>query len=350
MENEIEVIKEDEMKTSEKRMKNLISAIILLTGLFIGSLFVDVIQLVKGSGFSEKALSQSNIFESSGKTWVAYTEPKVDVQVISDDSCEKCNPSEVLVWLRRVVPTINSQKVDANSDAGKKLIGDSGVKTLPAFIFSDAITKTDFYTQAQVIFDQKDKQYVLKTQEIGLEPGRYLAMPEVKDGDTTFGEKDSNVKVVIYSDFQCPFCKVFWTSFKDALKQYGDRVLFDYKHLPLDIHPQAQNAAMAAECAQDQNKFLEYGDKLYASQADWGAAKNTQKFKNYARMLGLNATQFNGCMDSNKYKDKIAAEVAEATGFGISGTPATFINDDFKTGVISLDDLKKAIDAQLGKQ
>jgi protein-disulfide isomerase len=331
----------------DKKMQNMISAIILLAGLFVGSLFVDTAQFMKGNGFSVKNLSKSDIFEANGKTWVAYSEPAVVVQVINDDSCDKCDVSEALVWLRRVLPTVSTEKVAFDSANGKQLIDKYQIRTLPAFIFDSDIVKTDFYSQAQVLFDPKDTSYILKTQELGLPAGKYLALPQINEGDVISGPVDAKVKVIIYSDFQCPYCKLLFTSLRTLMVQYKDNVLFDYKHLPLDFHPQAAPAALAAECAQEQGKFWEYGDKLYATQAEWTNTKDTAKFKDYARVIGLNATNFNKCLDDKKYQNKIDADKAEATSFGISGTPALFINDDFETGAISTDQLKAAIEAQL---
>jgi len=335
---------------AEQSRKNMISAIILLAGLFIGSLFVDVAQLLKGTGFSEKNLSQSEIFAANGKTWVAYDEPIVNVSVISDDACgDKCDPSDVLVWLRRVMPTISAQKINYNTPAAKNLIDKFGIKTLPAYVFSDAVAKTNFYSQAQVIFDAKDNQYALKTDQLGVAPGKYLATPAVDEGDATFGKADSAVKVVVFSDFQCPYCKSFWSTLRDTMQQYGDRVLFDYKHLPLAVHAQANNAALASLCAQEQGKFWEYGDKLFASQDEWANTTDTQKFKDYAQGLGLDSAKFNACLDSKKYQSQIDASTKEANDIGLSGTPAIFINSQYKNGVVSADELKTAIDTELGK-
>jgi len=334
---------------NDKKIKNLISIAILLGGLFVGSLFVDVAQIVKGGGFSSKNLSKSDIFEANGKTWVAYNEPAVGVKVLTDDACTKCDPSEALVWLRRVLPTISAEKVAFDSQAGKDLIKNFGITTLPAFVFDSNVAKTDFFSQAQVLFDSKDSSYVLKTQELGLTPGKYLNVPDVKDTDASFGKAESNTKVVVFSDFQCPFCKTFWNSLRDTMKTYGDKVLFVYKHLPLGIHPQANNAALASSCAQEQGKFWEYGDKLYATQDAWGKTTDTQLFKDYAKGLKLNTDQFNQCLDSKQYQSQIDDDKNQANDLGISGTPATFINAQFKNGVVSGDDLKTAIDQELAK-
>jgi protein-disulfide isomerase len=333
----------------DKKVKNLLSAVILLAGLLVGSLFVDVAQLYKGGGFSQKNLSKSDIFEAGGKTWVAYSEGAVPAAVITDDTCEKCDVSEALVWLRRVLPTVSSEKIAYDSKEGKAMIEKYGIKTLPAFIFDGAIAKTDFYTQAKVLFSQKEDRYVMNTQELGLPVGKYLDLPKIGEGDAVFGPEDAKVKVVIFSDFQCPYCKVFFQTLRANMKQYGDKVRYAFKELPLDIHPQANNAALAAMCAQEQGKFWEYADKLYATQSDWGMAKDTAKLKTYARTLGLKADDFNKCLDDKKYQDKVDSDKKEATDFGISGTPSIFINDQFESGAVTADQLKANIEAQLNK-
>ncbi len=336
-------------KDNDKKIKNLISLVILLAGLFIGSLFVDVSQFIKGSGYSAKNLNESDIFEADGKTWVAYSEPAVSVSVITDDNCEQCDPGEALAWLRKVLPTISTEKVIFDSERGKELISQFGIKILPAFIFSSSIEKTEFYTQAQVLFEPKDSRYALNMQELGIPAGKYLELPAVVEGDATLGKADSNVKVIVYMDFQCPYCKVFYSTLRNAMKDYRDKVLFDFKELPLDIHAQANDAALASKCALEQNKFWEYADKLYAGQSEWGNAQNNVFFKNYAKALGLNANEFNQCLDDKKYQDKIDKERNEAQSFGVSGTPFIFINDQVETGMITADQLKKDIDAQLNK-
>ena len=335
---------------AKHKTQNLISVIILLAGLFVGSLFIDSAQLIKKSGFSVNKLSQSDIFEANGKTWVAYGEPPIPVKIINDDSCEKCHVDDILVWLRRIVPTVATEKVSYDSAAGKDLIQKFGIKTLPAFVFDNAIGKTEFYSQANSVFDQNGDQYILKTQDIGIPIGKYLELPKIDDGDAISGSKDAKVKVVVFSDFQCPYCKIFYKALSDAIAAYKDKdVVFDLKEFPLDIHPQANNAALAAECALEQNKFWEYADNLYKNQTVWSDTKNVAKFKEYARTLGLNAAQFNQCLDSKKYQTKIDNQVAEGNSFAISGTPGVFVNDQFQDGAVSSDQLKTSIDSELAK-
>jgi len=348
-----EIVTEDVLQAEEdrknKQMKNLISLVILLAGLLIGSLFVDVSQLVRGSGYSQKNLNKSDIFEADGKTWVAYSEPAVPMSVISDDACEKCDPSEVLVWLRRVMPTISVEKVNADSVRGKELISQFEVKTLPAFIFDPAVEKTELYAQAKSLFAAKDGKDVLNAQLLGLPVGKYLSLPTINADDATFGKNDANVKVVIFSDFQCPYCKTFFPTLRSIMNKYQDKAQFVFKELPLDAHPQATDAALAATCAQDQGKFWEYADKLYGAQAEWGNAKDMTYFKRYAATLRLNTNDFNKCVDDKAHQDRIDAAKAEAESFAVSGTPTIFVNDNVESGAITVDQLSKDIEAQLAR-
>jgi protein-disulfide isomerase len=334
-------------KEKDKKIKNLISLVILISGFFIGSLFMDISQLFNGGGFSLKNLSKTDIFESNGKTWVAYADPLIKVQVVTDDQCEKCDPAEPLVWLRRVTPTINAQKVAFDSEEGRNLIEKFGLKTLPAFIFSQSIDKTEFFAQAETLFVPKDGQFELKIQELGLTPGRYLELPKIEEGTPIFGSQESRVVMIVFADFQCPYSKLFQQTLRDAMKIYGDRVIFGFKHLPLSFHAQAEPAALASQCANEQGKFWEYGDKLFATQAEWSAVSGTQKFKDYARTLGLKTAEFNQCLDDKKYQSRIDADKAEAEGFGISGTPASFINSQFNSGVMTLEQVKTILNQEL---
>lgn len=86
----------------------------------------------------------------------------------------------------------------------------------------------------------------------------------------TRGGQNALVTIVEFSDFQCPFCARAKPTVDRILQEYGDRVTFVYKHFPLSqIHPRAQKAAEAAECARDEGKFWEFHDKLFETQADW---------------------------------------------------------------------------------
>lgn len=333
----------------KKKVKDLSAIIIILAGLFAGSLFVDFVQLALGRGFSSQAVKTHALLEAGGKTWVAYDDPKVTVQIVTDKECEACDPSEALVWLRRVLPTLEAMPIESGSDTGKLLIERFQVTSLPAFIFSGNVAESHFYAQASSLFEAAGGRYFFDMGKIGLPVGKYLTLPKIDDTDITVGPKDASVKIIEYADFQCPYCKVFQADVNKALKEYEGKILFVYKHLPLSFHPQAQNAALAGSCANEQGKFQAYADNLFAKQDEWSKTAGTQKFKDYAWRLGLNGRQFTQCLDTKKYQDKMNTDMAEAESFAISGTPGTFVNGTFLPGAVGYESLKQAIDAELTK-
>ena len=335
----------------KRQMQNLLSAVILISGLFVGSLFVDMAQLVRGEGFSPKTVREHDILEAAGKTWVAYLEPKVPVEVVTDSSCEACAPDEALVWFRRILPTMEARPVEASSARGQELIERYGIATVPAFVFGEEVATTDFYLLASEIFQGGGDGYLLDTAQLGIAPGKYLSLPEISDDDIVIGSRDTAVTVITFSDFQCPYSRAFHENgVKEMLAEYGDRVTFVFKNLPLSFHPQARNAALAGECANEQGKFLAYADALFTRQQEWGATEGTQAFKGYASRLGLDRKAFDACLDEERYADKIDADMAEAASFGVDGTPGTFVGETFLSGAQPYEALKEVIDERLGAE
>lgn len=346
-----EIVPETEEELKDKKIKNLISAVILLAGLFVGSLFVDAIQMVRGGGFSQRALDSSDVFASNGKTWVAYSEPLVKIQVISDDSCETCKPDEVLVGLKQALPTMQNEKIDVNSIQGKKLVADFNIKTIPAFIFSKEIEKTELFAKAEPFLDKQGSSYAIKSAEAGFPVGKYIAAPQISGNDISLGSNGAELKVVAFSNFQSPTDKQnFQTVVAPMIKDYGEKIQFVFKNYFPATATQAMSAALAGACANEQGKFVAYADKLFATQDAWGKAKDaTSLLKSYAAATGLNAADFGKCLDSKKYQDLITQSLSEGQSFGVAATPSIFIGSDLQKPATKYDDMKKVIDEQLVK-
>jgi protein-disulfide isomerase len=335
--------------TTTRKEKNLLAVAILLGGLFLGSLFVDLVQLISGEGFSPWATRNSNVLETSGKTWVGYGDPKVTLQVITDTKCADCDPSEALIWLRRVIPTVEATSVDIADPFGSELARRLGVITLPAFVFSKDILHTNFYSQASSLFEARDGYYFFDMGKIGLPVGRYLKLPTVDDRDIISGSNDAKVTIVLFSDFECPYCKTFHEKLKQAAQPFGDQVRLVYKHFPLAFHTQAENAARAAECANEQGKFDQYSTHLYTKQGEWSKTTGLQKFKDYAWWLKLEYRSFATCLESDRFKDKIVKDREEARSLSVRATPATFIGETFVDGAVETEDIKRIIEQELAR-
>lgn len=332
----------------EAQLKNAVALIILLAGLFVGSLFLDVAQLITGSGFSGTALREQTVLETKDKTWVAYTTKAVRVMVITDDACVDCAPDEALLWMRRIVPTLSAQKVAYDSPEGQTLIARHGLKSLPAFVFDQAVDTTDFYVEAAPLFTKQGNEYFFDMNKIGLPVGKYLTAPLSGEQDIRLGNVGSETQVVIFTDFACEYCQAYHETYKKLLETYGDRAAFTIKHFPLPNHPQGEAAALAASCAYAQNQFLPYADILFARQADWAKRPvNYQTLKNYAwQVKGMNGREFAACIDDKRYASVVEANKEEAATYNLQAAPATFIGTEFISGAAPFEDLAAFLDAQ----
>ncbi|MHB8626428.1 MAG: DsbA family protein [Aggregatilineales bacterium] len=164
-------------------------------------------------------------------------------------------------------------------------------------------------------------------------------------GSPSIGPDSARVTIVEFGDFQCPFCEqFFFQTEKSLLQQYAGKIRFVWRNWPLiNIHPDAMNAANAAECAYEQNKFWEYHDVLYENQQQLGK----DALVSYAKQLNLNMTAFQSCFDTDKYLQRIETDIHAAETLGLQGTPTFFINGRKVLGAIPLAAIGAFIDAEL---
>jgi protein-disulfide isomerase len=158
------------------------------------------------------------------------------------------------------------------------------------------------------------------------------------------GPATAPVTIVMFSDFQCSACSATHPVLKKAIESYQGKIRFAVRNFPLEgIHPDAWRAALAAEAAKAQGKFFEYIDILYTHQD----ALDDASLKKYAADLGLNAKQFELDFNSEKTAAAVRKDMADGESYGISGTPAIYINGMW-IRKLSVDAFKAAIDKALG--
>ena len=150
----------------------------------------------------------------------------------------------------------------------------------------------------------------------------------------TLGDAKAPVTIVEYGDYQCPFCERYFTQNQSMfISQYVNtgKARFVWKDYAF-LGQESTWAAEAARCANDQGKFWAYHDYLYSHQgAENSGAFSKTNLKKFAVALGLNAPQFNTCLDTDKYTALIQQETQTASAIGVNGTPATFINGQLVT-------------------
>ena len=159
------------------------------------------------------------------------------------------------------------------------------------------------------------------------------------------GPRDARITIVEFSDFQCPYCARGRQVIDRVLKEYGKDVRVVFRDFPLPFHEQAQKAAEASHCADEQGRFWELHDWMFDHQSELAVGD----LKAAARKLGLDGHRFDECVDSSKYGPAVEANQREGEKVGVRGTPAFFINGTSLSGAQPFERFKAEIDRVLGR-
>lgn len=190
-------------------------------------------------------------------------------------------------------------------------------------------------------------------------PSQPIGNPEdiapVGDDEFIRGNKDAKITLIEYSDFECPFCARFHPTMQQVLEDYGDDVRWVYRHYPLSFHPNAQKAGEAAECVAEQlgnDGFWAYADAVVEEQNKLGGSLTPAAILAAATAAGANESQVQTCLDSDKYAQAVADDLASGTAAGVTGTPGTILltqdgEAELISGALPIEQVKTVIDKYL---
>jgi protein-disulfide isomerase len=181
-------------------------------------------------------------------------------------------------------------------------------------------------------------------QQRGPDPNKVY--PVKLEGTPIKGPATAPITIVEVSDFQCPFCSRVVPTLEKVEQVYGPLVRRAFKHYPLPFHKDAPLAHLASIAAQEQGKFWEYKQLLFANQKDLSRAALLA----HARKLGLDMQKFEAGLASMPAKQRVVAEMNEAEAIGITGTPGFLINGRFLGGAQPFEAFAKLINQELQKQ
>jgi protein-disulfide isomerase len=306
-----------------------------------------------------------------GKFWAMHDKLFENQKALSDDDLKRY-AKEIGLNVARFEKDMNSDAIAkqiAQDQADARKWGARGTPTLfvngvpvrgaqPYAAFEKVIKEEVARAQKLIEGGVKRSQVygeVLKREagkEIaGEEPSARRAPPEptgpveVDIGRApTEGKKGAPIEVVVYSDFECPFCGRVNPSIEKIKEDYGDKVVVAFKHYPLPFHRNAKPAAVASLAAHRQGKFWPMHDKLFANQR----ALSEDDLVSYAKDLGLDVAKFEKDMKDPELMKWVESDMAEGQKIGVRGTPATFINGRMVSGAQPYDAFKKIIDDELG--
>jgi len=164
----------------------------------------------------------------------------------------------------------------------------------------------------------------------------------------TMGDPNAPVKIIEYSDFQCPYCAQFTVDTEqkliDAYIATG-KVYFEYHSFGDFIGAESARAAEAAYCAGDQNKFWEMHDIIFANQSGENAGHFSDKYLTaLAQKVGLDMGQFKDCFDNGKHADTVKQDGVAARQAGVKATPSFVVNGELVEGALPFEQFKAKID------
>lgn len=187
-------------------------------------------------------------------------------------------------------------------------------------------------------------------------------LPPVTKADHILGNPDAPIKIVEYSDLECPFCKNFHNTLTKIMEEYGDsgKVAWVYRHYPIDnLHKKARREAYALECANEQggnDAFWAFMNEVMAVTPS-NDGLDLAELPMIAAKLKLNVSEFNSCLESDKFKEKIDAHMSDAIATGGEGTPWSIIVSGIKNqtripiyGAYPYENIKTMLDDLLGGQ
>ena len=166
----------------------------------------------------------------------------------------------------------------------------------------------------------------------------------VRPDSHAMGNPDSPVTVVEFGDFECPMCRLAQQTVEKALQQYGSRIRFIFRQFPITaIHPQAEKAAEASECAADQGQFWPAEKLFYEKQSDL----SVNALESYAAQLGLDTKRFDECLSSGSMAARVQQDVADGKALGVRGTPTFFVGRQMIVGPPNSEQFSQLIAQQI---
>lgn len=294
--------------------------------------------------------------------------------ILEDPSCDTCQVDFFASQVKQnLIPDLNVKKISYNSEQGSKAISDLGLNFVPTYLFSTDIDQREDWdeTLSSVFIKVNilDGQYYLLNPQL-VENKVLVKDLEVLEGSIVLGNPDAKVTVYEFSDYECPFCAVAEGSpqlleeFQKSNPTYNapvpqlmenyvktGKIKYVFYNFPIEqLHPQSITAHLSAMCANDQDMWIEFHNKLFESRSEWIDNSNkADLFKTYAIDLGLDEDTFNTCLDSKTHINQIKKEVDLGISYGVKGTPGFFINKNFISGAQDYSVFEAIIEEELNK-
>lgn len=169
-------------------------------------------------------------------------------------------------------------------------------------------------------------------------------LPVSADDDPSIGPDNAPVTIIQFAEYQCPYCGKAGEAVDQVLAKYGDKVRMVYRDFPLSFHPRAIPAAIAANCAGEQDKYWEMHKALMSDQRSLEEADLLA----HAQTLQLDVDKWQTCRQDPKQAEEVQKDFEDGQAVGVSGTPAFFINGLMLSGAQPYSEFERIIERELG--
>ncbi|MBI1747821.1 MAG: thioredoxin domain-containing protein [Acidobacteria bacterium] len=255
----------------------------------------------------------------------ASTRSPIKIQIVYNSQFPLDDPHKFYAYLNTYFfPESEFSLISHSSSEGQKLMKASGARWLPAVLFGREIEISNKFSQFQDELERRNGAFVLK-------PSGYTGIVEFLDAPPAGnypvkGNAKAPITITEFSDFECPACGEF---VRNTLPKITERYIkpgqarLVFRNYPLTgLHPNAEGAAMAAECAAKAGIFWSYHDQLFAN------AKNleTASLIKYAESLGQDGKIFGQCLRASETRKQVHQDIQDGTKFGVRSTPTLLIN------------------------
>ena len=299
-----------------------------------------------------------------GKFWPMHDKLFASQQALSQPDTLSRAAKEAGLDVRRFEQAIAARKGEARIKEDQKLAAQVGANGTPTMFFNcRQVVGAQPFERLRAVAEEELKKAEQATAKgaagyAALCKANVAAAPapgaaaaavpasiELRPDDPVRGNPKAPVTIVLFSDFQCPFCARVGPTLDEAQRAYGDKVRIVWKHQPLSFHPNALPAAKAAEAAREQGKFWQMHDRLFSSQRELSDAS----YERIAKELGLDLSRFEAALRSPRGQARIEDDQRLAARIGAQATPTMFVNGEKIEGAVPFATLKAVIDRKLGR-
>jgi protein-disulfide isomerase len=306
-----------------------------------------------------------------GKFWPMHAKLFSDQRTLGPEAYSRF-AKEIGLDVRRFEQSIAARKGEARIQEDQKLAGQVGASGTPTMFFNcrqvvgaqpferlravaeEELKKADallagqrpgagFYPRACSANVAAAPAAVPPPAAVPAAAGANVGAIDIRPDDPSRGNARAPVTIVVFSDFQCPFCARVGPTLDEVQRAYGDKVRIVWKHQPLSFHANALPAAEAAEAAREQGKFWPMHDRLFASQREL----SPDAYERFAKEIGLDVRRFKDSVKSGKSRSRIQEDQRLASRIGAEATPTLFVNGEKVEGAVPFATLKTVIDRKL---